>query len=307
MKDKNGIKIIGIDHGYGNMKTANVCFPTGVVASEVEPTFQANLLVWEGRYYNVGVGHKEFAGEKDADQDFYVLTLAAMGEELALAGLREAAVYLAVGLPLTWVGQQKGAFQNYLLKNEKVAFTYKGQEYTIRIVRVDVSPQGFAAVVNNLADFGGMNLLCDIGNGTMNIMYVNDKKPDPLRCFTEKFGTHQCTLRVKEALMKEYHVEPPEELITQVLRTGTADMDEAYLSTITTAAREYTAEIFRKLREHGYDPRLMRLYVVGGGGALIRNFGDYDANRVTINDDICATAKGYERMLEMKLRRGDRQ
>ena len=45
----------------------------------------------------------------------------------------------------------------------------------------------------------------------------------------------------------------------------------------------------------------MKLYVVGGGGCLIRNFAEYDANRVTVNDDICATAKGYERMLEMKL------
>ena len=38
----------------------------------------------------------------------------------------------------------------------------------------------------------------------------------------------------------------------------------------------------------------MRLYVLGGGSCLIRNFGKYDEKRVTINDDICATAKGYE-------------
>ena len=27
MKNKNGIYIIGVDHGYGNIKTANCCFP----------------------------------------------------------------------------------------------------------------------------------------------------------------------------------------------------------------------------------------------------------------------------------------
>ena len=48
----------------------------------------------------------------------------------------------------------------------------------------------------------------------------------------------------------------------------------------------------------------MKLYVVGGGGCLICNFADYDESRVTVNDDICATAKGYERMLEMQLLRG---
>mgnify|MGYP001030932693 FL=1 len=45
----------------------------------------------------------------------------------------------------------------------------------------------------------------------------------------------------------------------------------------------------------------MKLYIVGGGGCMIRNFAEYDEGRITVNDDICATAKGYERMLEMKL------
>ena len=44
------------------------------------------------------------------------------------------------------------------------------------------------------------------------------------------------------------------------------------------------------LREHEYNPALMRLHVLGGGSCLIRNFGQYDADRVTIYDDICGTA-----------------
>ena len=31
--------IIGIDHGYGNMKTANCCFKTGLIAYDAEPLF----------------------------------------------------------------------------------------------------------------------------------------------------------------------------------------------------------------------------------------------------------------------------
>ena len=45
----------------------------------------------------------------------------------------------------------------------------------------------------------------------------------------------------------------------------------------------------------------MKLYAVGGGGCLIRNFAYYDANRVIINDDICATAKGNEYMALVSL------
>ena len=61
MKTMNGIHIIGVDHGYGNIKTANCCFPTGVESSGTEPTFKQDLLIYEGRYYQIGIGHKEYA------------------------------------------------------------------------------------------------------------------------------------------------------------------------------------------------------------------------------------------------------
>ena len=64
--------------------------------------------------------------------------------------------------------------------------------------------------------------------------------------------------------------------------------------------------IMQRLREHEYNPEIMRLYIVGGGGCLVKNFGRYDAKRVTINDDICATAKGYEALALAKLRKAGR-
>ena len=63
------------------------------------------------------------------------------------------------------------------------------------------------------------------------------------------------------------------------------------------------AGIFRNLREHGYDPRTMRLTVVGGGGCLIKNFADCDKSRITVIDDIRATAKGYERLATRQRKR----
>lgn len=58
MKTIHNTKIIGIDHGYGNMKTANCCFPTGITAYDREPLFTADMLVYGGRYYLIGEGHK---------------------------------------------------------------------------------------------------------------------------------------------------------------------------------------------------------------------------------------------------------
>lgn len=95
-------------------------------------------------------------------------------------------------------------------------------------------------------------------------------------------------------------------LLERVIRFGTADISERYLTAIQNTARDYTAGIFRRLREHEYDPELMRLYVVGGGSCMVKNFGEYDASRVMINDDICATAKGYELLSAQKMqKKGD--
>ena len=46
MKNNNNetVMVIGIDHGYGNMKTATRCFPSGVARYDKEPIFQNNLL-----------------------------------------------------------------------------------------------------------------------------------------------------------------------------------------------------------------------------------------------------------------------
>lgn len=107
MKTINNIKIIGVDAGYGNMKTANFCFRTGLTAYDTEPLFTKNMLVYEGRYYLIGEGHKTYTAEKTLDEDYYILTLAAIAMELNREQLTEADVYLSAGLPLSWVLEQK--------------------------------------------------------------------------------------------------------------------------------------------------------------------------------------------------------
>ena len=107
MKNFKTSKIIGIDHGYGNMKTANFCFPTGIIAYDSEPLFTEEMLVYDNKYYLIGEGHKEFAPDKIKDEDYYILSLAAIAKELKAEGITEADVHIAAGLPLTWTSGQK--------------------------------------------------------------------------------------------------------------------------------------------------------------------------------------------------------
>lgn len=255
--------VIGIDHGFGQIKTAHTCFKTGVTAHDREPTFKNDLLIYEGRYYTIGEEHKAFLPNKASDQDYYILTLAAIARELRFRGL----------------------------------------EYHITFAGAEVYPQGFSAIADKLRDFRGITMLCDIGNGTMNVMYIRSGKPIPSQCYTEKYGVQQCMIAVREKLMQRFGATVDDSIIEEVLRYGKSDIDERYLTVIQDCARDYANGIMKRLREHEYNPDLMRLYVMGGGGCLIRNFVDYDPARVRINSDINATAKEYERLAEAALRK----
>jgi len=304
MKDYKGIKIIGVDHGYGNIKTANSCFTTGVVTSDSEPPIVIDLLIWNDKYYSIGAGHKEFIADKFLDDDYYVLTLAAIARELRHERITEAKVCIAAGLPLTWMTTQKQKFKEYLVRNKVEHFVFRGVTYKVEIVDVQLFPQGLAAVASSMGNFTGVNMLCDIGNGTMNLVRIVNKKPDINSMYTEKYGTLQCSLAIRESVMRKHHATIDEYIITEIMRKGSANIDKDYLETIISTAKEYTSGIFRRLREREYDPKTMKLYVVGGGGCLIKNFADIDMTNVYINEDICATAKGYEFLAESNLKRG---
>ena len=305
MKHINNTIIIGVDHGFGNIKYSSGSFRSGLMEYDEEPSIKNNLLIYENKYYLIGTGHKEFTADKMGDQDYYILTLAAIASELKTANITNARVHIAAGLPLTWVISQRKEFKAYLMQKDTVDFIYNGIKYHIEIVGADVFPQGFAAVADKMSMFHGTNMLCDIGNGTMSVMYIKNKVPDTGKCFTDKFGTEQCVMRIREAVFREHHIAIDDNTIDNVIIYGRASISQELLKTMTDTAKEYVKEIFRKLREHEYSPLSMRLYIVGCGGCLIKNFGEYDKSLVDINTDICATVKGYEYLSEIYMRMGD--
>ena len=69
MKEFKNLMIIGVDHGYGNIKTAGTVTKNGVTAYETEPIFSGNILEYGGMYYRIGDCHKEFIPDKAAHAD----------------------------------------------------------------------------------------------------------------------------------------------------------------------------------------------------------------------------------------------
>jgi plasmid segregation protein ParM len=303
MKTIENIKIVGVDAGYGNMKHAGGSFPTGITAHNTMPVFAGNILQYGGTFYRIGEGHKAFTSDKAADNDFYILTLAAIAQELHQFGVTTADVHIAAGIPLAWVKAQRESFREYLMRNKSVEFVFNGVEYRLNIVGCSIYPQGYPAILDRLGEMSGMIMLADIGNGTINILYLNGGKAVESKCYTEKRGVNQCVIAAQNAVRDSSGVEIDTDIIETILRTGTADIAPKYRDIVVAVARKYAAGIFEMLRKYEYNPDLMRLYIVGGGGCIVKNFADYNRDRVTIISDISATAKGYEAIALAALRR----
>lgn len=300
---KNGIKIIGTDLGYGNCKGANTVLHSGIISYDTEPVFQGNILEYNNKFYRVGEGHKSFLADKSVDDDFYILNLAVIARELQRVGVYDAKVYLATGLPLTWVRTQRDSFRAYLTKNKEVQFRLNGKEFHIKFTGCSVYPQGYPAIVERIGELKGTNVLADIGNGTMNILYIQNKKPVESKSWTEKLGVNQLIIKARNAIMDNFGIKIDEEIIEQYIRFAKVDIPDKYEQILHKTAVDYTNDIFETLKSYEYDSDLMKLYIIGGGGCIVKNFGTYDKENVEIISDICATVKGYEYIAYLQMRK----
>lgn len=289
--------ILGQDHGYGNFKTAGTVTPTAVTKYSSRPLFGGNILEYNDNFYLIGEGHKDFIADKTADEDFYILTLYGIGRELRRQGETEGNIHIAAGLPLTWWHNQHSSFEKYLTKNEYVEFRLNDISYKVNITGATVLPQGYSAVYDHLSEMTGDNMIVDIGNGTINLMRVKNKKAIEDSSHTEGLGVNQCVIGMMNDVNNFGAVSVDESVIEDFIKTGNAEVSEKYIPVMQRAAENYCSRVFSMLRKYGYDKDFMKLYIVGGGARVIERFSpENDNSRVIIINDICAAAKGYEFM-----------
>ena len=141
-----------------------------------------NPRLRRGIFIVCGGGRQPIQRDKTANDTYYLLTLAAIAQELQARGVpRECNVTIAAGLPLTSYGREKPAFRKYLLRNagQATEFGYEGKKYRITIEDVLLFPQGFTALMTQpdlLADEPSM-LLLDIGGWTVDLMRIDNGRP----------------------------------------------------------------------------------------------------------------------------------
>ncbi len=291
--DRNTIAI-GIDHGWANMKTVHTVFTSGVKEITTEPALFSNVLEYRGKYYKIEGSRLEVKKNKVSDDNYYLLTLAALAKELKQRGQKNAHVLLAVGLPLTRFGDEKKDFISYLSRDREVVFRFEKVQYRVVVERVSVYPQCYGAVADMISSFPVKQLVVDIGSWTVDIMPIMEHEPDESACVTQPHGMITCIRQINKECVRQLNEEVDEAVIRQMMIKGSDDIPEPYTRIIENEFRKYAQKIYLGIRELGYNMSLTPIIFVGGGAVIMKRFGGLEQGNIRYIEDICANAKGYE-------------
>lgn len=295
--------VIGIDHGYYAIKTKQVCFPTGITRYEYEPYTMQNVLEYNGNFYVCGTGRQTLVKDKTANDNYYLLTMAALAQEIRKRnGEKKTKIVLAAGLPLAGFGREKQRFREYLFRKEQpIRFQYERESYEIQIEDVKLFPQGYSALAlypEYLRDEPSV-LLVDIGGWTVDLMRLDNAVPNATTCRSLELGVIRCMDEIAEQVRRNTGLSVTDTQIERVLNGKACSMPKEVVSVIQHQGRVYIENILSAITEAGFDLRVLPSVFMGGGSAILKRC-------VTEKDRLCrpiyltdvhANAAGYERIV----------
>ena len=294
--------LIGVDVGNGNTKGRDVVFPSNVTKLTTKPSIETNTVKYNGNYYAIGGQKLYISKDITQDENALVLTLAVIAHRIKQEGMRKGMISLAVGLPLSQMGARKDKLKAYYTSSRDIEFVFEGHVYSIYIKTVDVYPQGYAAVVDQLSNYGTMKLVIDVGSWTVDILPIVERIPDVARCKSLPIGTINLYQEINERLRQAMGDGLEQSIITEVLRGGKSSIPEEYSAVIEECANNYTANILNNIRALQYNLDVLDISVIGGGASIFKHFCRENVRNMVVTEDVCINAKGYELLLNSKYR-----
>ena len=292
---EDGRYIIGFDDGYQLGKTANYVFDNGVhMIGSMEPTLSEKSLFYDGEYFKVGEGRSAITEDKVSDDDARIRTMAAIAMELRGAGIHKAEVVLAVGLPFSNYGRDKMKLIDYYNRQNRLEFTYEGEECSVVIDKVIVCPQCYSAIASRLGNMKGDYLVVDIGSKTTDVVYVQNGLPIESKSITIEKAMVKWIKEIQREMKVQTGKDIPEHEIMKIALKEDSNLPGAYAELIRGMLREKMHSLELELAERGYSMEYINLIYVGGGALLARDYAGKYRSHTAYDCNLCANAKGYE-------------
>lgn len=298
--------MIGVDHGYKNVKTINFVFPTKLSQLKTVPDDKKGVLQISGNIYTENGEAVNYidSSNKVSNDNFYMLTLIAIAKELKCRGLDGARINIAIGLPQRWFEAQKNSFKKYIMKHSEVHFIYEGIKYYIYFENCKVFTQGYAAflTLEKLEEYLERTVVvCDIGGGTVDIIPVNKGEIDHANSKIDQRGAIWLVNSIQEAAETQLYESIPEDFIINCMinKNAKETPQNKYEKLVQGKLMNYCEMIFNRLKEFRINVDITPVIFVGGGASIIKNFGSYNLATTEFITDIKANVKGYEMIYDL--------
>lgn len=295
--------IIGIDHGFSQMKTTNHLFTSGLNKSKIDLNSFDDILTVDGKSYQVGGQRKKHNKNKTLNDDYYYLTLASIAKEIQTRELSpDVNVHLAVGLPLMDYKRNYLDFIRYLKKdNQPVYFNFNDVGYCIHIQKVSCYVQGFSAIYNewNEQRFNDDEPFCaivDVGGWTTDTFNMINGTPQTDTMISQEFGTIELFNNIHNRIQSETGSTVADAQIQHHLLKKPLRLSEKIKTLIDEECEHYSQALISRLSEDKIDIQNTPLIFLGGGSLLMKSHLSklIDLDMTYFINDIHANAKGYE-------------
>lgn len=300
--------VIGIDHGFGLIKTRSESFKAGLDITERLPVIAASdYMEMDGKYYAVSGTRQPLHRSKMQDDDYFMLSLIAIAKEIQeRKEEHQQFVTLAVGLPLGDYRAQEEDFRRYLMRGDRrYKFKFNGQPFDITVDDVAVFPQGYAAVYAQLGQHREEPVLhiLDIGSWTTDTVTLKEGTPDGSSLHSYESGVIKAIDWIGEKIKQEFGRKYSAEQIENVLWDKHVTLPQDVKDAIRDHAAEWCIAFMGRMQESGFDTTMAPTWIVGGGAYILKNYyrdeHQSEMRDTTIIDDVRANAIGYESLCKL--------
>lgn len=310
------MRTLAIDTGNKAMKTPLICFPAGLVKhGSMRPpdstdSGKTDEIFFNGEYYSLSSIRMPYRYDKTVDDYYLVLTLFAAAKHI-LASVPPASEYkldvaLSMGLPpMHKMDLQDKYVEHFSFGGQEVEFLYNGIQFRLRVRKVFVWMQGYAAIVpifKELAQYPNVHII-DIGGFTTDVMMLNHGKIEQGVIDTiEEVGVIHFYNDVVKAVKGQLKMTLTDPVIESIL-DGRYPLDEDPViqqasAIIYKLKDEYASDLVRLFRERKYDLMASLPVFIGGGSLLFKESLQkaLPDKMVKFVEDVKANAIGYERL-----------
>lgn len=298
--DLKKFEVVGIDVGNGYTKTVNTEFISAVKDyGETKPAITDNLLMYDGKYYIVGGERTKTKTDKKKDNTALILALAGLGYELNFRGIGDTSVILSEGLPLErCIKEKQIEDEEYYKQGETLYFEYEDVPHTVKIEKVLVNPQCVAGVIDLLAD--GMLpdpcIVVDLGSWTVDILPIEDGKPQGSRIKSALDGVINCMLNCNDEIRRKTGEEVSEKQIQKVMLGDKMALPPEYAHICIKTTKEYVKGIADTLAENKFNVNTISCVFMGGGASIVKKYGEEYFPITKYITNIRANAIGFEKI-----------